>query len=127
MKDTLPPDPSDEHGTDGATETAFLLPTIKESGEPVETDFTPGEQHALHILEIVLGHRERAREERSLQLLEDEAQLIKSAARNLTGVSAAVMSSLAEEHYWHVPLNQIVPWGQGPVLTAIAARRSFKG
>ncbi|WP_226782376.1 glycoside hydrolase family 88 protein [Oceaniglobus trochenteri] len=41
---------------------------------------------------------------------------------NLRGVSAAVMSALVEEHYWHVPLDRIVPWGQGPVLTAIRAR-----
>ncbi|NOZ31500.1 MAG: hypothetical protein GXP01_00180 [Alphaproteobacteria bacterium] len=44
---------------------------------------------------------------------------------NLTGVSAAVMSALVEAHYWHVPLNRIVPWGQGPVLTAISARRAW--
>ncbi len=46
-------------------------------------------------------------------------------AGNLLGVSAAVFSALIEAHYWHVPLNQIVPWGQGPVLTALAARQSF--
>lgn len=46
-------------------------------------------------------------------------------AGNLTGVSAAVMSALVQQHYWHVPLNRIVPWGQGPVLTAIAARRAL--
>lgn len=45
---------------------------------------------------------------------------------NLMGVSAAVMSALVEEHYWHVPVNKIVPWGQGPVLTAIAARKAFQ-
>lgn len=44
---------------------------------------------------------------------------------NLLGVSAAVMSALVQEHYWHVPLNRIVPWGQGPVLTAAAARRAW--
>ncbi|PIV72925.1 MAG: hypothetical protein COW55_14890 [Rhodobacteraceae bacterium CG17_big_fil_post_rev_8_21_14_2_50_65_11] len=44
---------------------------------------------------------------------------------NLLGVSAAVMSALVEEHYWHVPLDRIVPWGQGPVLTAEAARRAW--
>ena len=44
---------------------------------------------------------------------------------NLKGVSAAVMSALVEEHYWHVPVNRIVPWGQGPVLTAILARERF--
>ena len=44
---------------------------------------------------------------------------------NLTGVSAAVMSALVEEHYWYVPVNFIVPWGQGPVLTALAARADF--
>lgn len=46
---------------------------------------------------------------------------------NLTGVSAAVMSALVEEHYWHVPVNRIVPWGQGPVLTAAAARKAWIG
>ncbi|MEP3276702.1 MAG: glycoside hydrolase family 88 protein [Stappiaceae bacterium] len=44
---------------------------------------------------------------------------------NLLGVSAAVMSALVEEHYWHVPVNRIVPWGQGPVLTAASARSAF--
>ncbi|WP_104399621.1 glycoside hydrolase family 88 protein [Vibrio penaeicida] len=44
---------------------------------------------------------------------------------NLMGVSAAVMSALIDEHYWHVPLNKIVPWGQGPVLTAFSARKSY--
>jgi unsaturated rhamnogalacturonyl hydrolase len=34
------------------------------------------------------------------------------------------MSALVDEHYWNVPLNRIVPWGQGPVLTAIAARNA---
>ncbi|WP_026381798.1 glycoside hydrolase family 88 protein [Afifella pfennigii] len=44
---------------------------------------------------------------------------------NLLGVSAAVYSALVEEHYWHVPLDRIVPWGQGPALTAAAARKAF--
>lgn len=42
---------------------------------------------------------------------------------NLMGVSAAVYSALVEQHYWHVPLDRIVPWGQGPVLTAALARQ----
>jgi unsaturated rhamnogalacturonyl hydrolase len=46
-------------------------------------------------------------------------------AGNLTGVSAAVYSALVEEHYWHVPINRIVPWGQGPALTAAAARKAW--
>ncbi|MNL31232.1 Glycosyl Hydrolase Family 88 [compost metagenome] len=46
---------------------------------------------------------------------------------NLLGVSAAVMSALVQEHYWNVPLNRIVPWGQGPALTAAAARRTWIG
>lgn len=45
---------------------------------------------------------------------------------NLRGVSAAVYSALVEEHYWHVPLDQIVPWGQGPVLTAFDAARQYR-
>jgi len=45
---------------------------------------------------------------------------------NLMGVSAAVHSALVEKHYWYVPTNYIVPWGQGPVLTAIAARKAFE-
>ncbi len=43
---------------------------------------------------------------------------------NLMGVTAAVYSALVEEHYWYVPTNQIVPWGQGPALTAMAARKN---
>jgi unsaturated rhamnogalacturonyl hydrolase len=46
---------------------------------------------------------------------------------NLTGVSAAVYSALVQQHYWHVPLDRIVPWGQGPVLTAVAARAEVAG
>ncbi|PRY25361.1 unsaturated rhamnogalacturonyl hydrolase [Aliiruegeria haliotis] len=46
-------------------------------------------------------------------------------AGNLRGVSAAVMSALVDEHYWHVPLDRIVPWGQGPVLTAASARAAW--
>jgi len=41
---------------------------------------------------------------------------------NLQGVSAAVYAALVQEHYWHVPRGYIVPWGQGPVLTAALAR-----
>ena len=42
---------------------------------------------------------------------------------NLQGVSAAVYAALTQEHYWHVPRGYIVPWGQGPVLTAALARQ----
>jgi len=41
------------------------------------------------------------------------------------GVTAAVYSSTCDEHYWYVPSDKIVPWGQGPVLTAAAARAEF--
>jgi unsaturated rhamnogalacturonyl hydrolase len=44
---------------------------------------------------------------------------------NLQGVSAAVYAALVQEHYWHVPRGLIVPWGQGPVLTAALARRQL--
>ncbi len=44
---------------------------------------------------------------------------------NLMGVTAAVYSALVEEHYWYIPTNQIVPWGQGPALTAMAARKAW--
>lgn len=40
----------------------------------------------------------------------------------MAGVSAAVYSAVLEEHYWVVPVDFDVPWGQGPVLTAIAER-----
>lgn len=40
----------------------------------------------------------------------------------LAGVSAAVYSSTALEHYAHVPRGFDVPWGQGPLL--VAARGS---
>lgn len=46
---------------------------------------------------------------------------------NLQGVSAAVYAALVQEHYWHVPRGLIVPWGQGPVLTAALARRQYLG
>lgn len=41
---------------------------------------------------------------------------------NLQRVSAAVYAALVQEHYWHVPRGYIVPWGQGPVLTALNER-----
>lgn len=44
---------------------------------------------------------------------------------NLMGVSAAVMAALVDEHYWHVPRDRVVPWGQGPALAAEAARRDW--
>jgi unsaturated rhamnogalacturonyl hydrolase len=44
---------------------------------------------------------------------------------NLQGVSAAVYAALVQEHYWHVPRGNIVPWGQGPVLTAALARQEL--
>lgn len=44
---------------------------------------------------------------------------------NLQGVSAAVYAALAQQHYWHVPRGYIVPWGQGPVLTAALARQQL--
>ena len=43
----------------------------------------------------------------------------------LMGVSAAVMAALVDEHYWHVPRDRIVPWGQGPALAAEATRRDW--
>jgi unsaturated rhamnogalacturonyl hydrolase len=39
----------------------------------------------------------------------------------LTGVSAAVWCSTAPDHYAHVPVGFVVPWGQGPLL--VAAKR----
>ena len=44
---------------------------------------------------------------------------------NLQGVSAAVYAALVQQHYWNVPRGLIVPWGQGPVLTAAQARRQL--
>lgn len=41
---------------------------------------------------------------------------------NLQGVSAAVYAALVQGHYWNVPRGYIVPWGQGPVLTAALER-----
>jgi unsaturated rhamnogalacturonyl hydrolase len=38
----------------------------------------------------------------------------------LSGVSAAVYSSTADEHYYAVPRGFDVPWGQGPLLVAAA-------
>lgn len=44
---------------------------------------------------------------------------------NLLGVSAAVYAALVQQHYWHVPRGFIVPWGQGPVLTAAKMRHQL--
>lgn len=46
---------------------------------------------------------------------------------NLKGVSAAVYAALIEEHYWYVPVDFIVPWGQGPVLTAVRSKAVLDG
>jgi len=43
------------------------------------------------------------------------------AAGVLRDVSAAVWSSTVPEHYHHVPTGFVVPWGQGPLLTAALA------
>jgi unsaturated rhamnogalacturonyl hydrolase len=40
---------------------------------------------------------------------------------DVTGVSAAVWASTAQGHYRAVPTGFIVPWGQGPLLTAAEA------
>lgn len=40
----------------------------------------------------------------------------------LTGVSSAVYSSTAVDHYVNVPTGLIVPWGQGPLLVAALER-----
>jgi rhamnogalacturonyl hydrolase YesR len=42
----------------------------------------------------------------------------------LSGVSAAVYSSTADEHYHAVPRGSDVPWGQGPALMAAAEMAS---
>lgn len=44
----------------------------------------------------------------------------------LRGVSAAVYAALVEDHYWHVPLDRVVPWGQGPTLTAMAEAAAYQ-
>lgn len=38
----------------------------------------------------------------------------------LTGVSAEVWACTLDQHYWHVPRNFLVPWGQGPAALALA-------
>jgi unsaturated rhamnogalacturonyl hydrolase len=43
----------------------------------------------------------------------------------LTGVSAAVNACTDDSHYAHVPTGFRVPWGQGPVLLAAAARAGW--
>ena len=45
----------------------------------------------------------------------------------LTGVSAAVYSSTADEHYHAVPRGFDVPWGQGPALLAAAEMATVRG
>ena len=39
----------------------------------------------------------------------------------LTGVSAEVFASTSLDHYRHVPRGFVVPWGQGPLVLALAA------
>jgi unsaturated rhamnogalacturonyl hydrolase len=64
---------------------------------------------------------------------EDRAFLALAAMRRdmddnavLRGVSAAVYAALVEDHYWHVPLDRVVPWGQGPALTAMAEAAAYQ-
>lgn len=38
----------------------------------------------------------------------------------LTGVSAEVWACTLDEHYWYVPRDFVVPWGQGPAALALA-------
>lgn len=40
----------------------------------------------------------------------------------LAPVSAAVMACTEAEHYCHVPTGFVVPWGEGPLVLALAAR-----
>jgi unsaturated rhamnogalacturonyl hydrolase len=53
-----------------------------------------------------------------------ETALESSAAPSghLTGVSAVVWSSTQPGHYDHVPVGHTVPWGQGPLVLALAER-----
>lgn len=41
----------------------------------------------------------------------------------LAGVSYETFPSTRREHYRRMPRNAVVPWGQGPLLTAIRSRR----
>ena len=45
----------------------------------------------------------------------------------LTGVSAEVWACTLDEHYWHVPRDFVVPWGQGPAALALADVLLFEG
>lgn len=45
----------------------------------------------------------------------------------LTGVSAEVFACTLDEHYWHVPRDFVVPWGQGPAVLALAESISWAG
>lgn len=44
----------------------------------------------------------------------------------LTQVSAAVMACTEQSHYAHVPRGYLVPWGQGPIVLAAAARAVWR-
>jgi unsaturated rhamnogalacturonyl hydrolase len=72
---------------------------------------------ALGVLEpgIFIGPAERAYAAMLANLDDDGV---------LRGVSAAVNAALVQQHYWHVPRGLVVPWGQGPVLTAALARHA---
>ncbi len=45
----------------------------------------------------------------------------------LTGVSAAVWACTFPLHYAHVPRGFLVPWGQGPLVLALAGAREVAG
>jgi unsaturated rhamnogalacturonyl hydrolase len=45
----------------------------------------------------------------------------------LGGVSAAVWACTQLEHYYHVPRGFLVPWGQGPLVLALAAANQTGG
>jgi unsaturated rhamnogalacturonyl hydrolase len=45
----------------------------------------------------------------------------------LRGVSAAVWACTLLEHYYHVPRGFLVPWGQGPLVLALAAANQTGG
>jgi unsaturated rhamnogalacturonyl hydrolase len=70
-----------------------------------------------------LGHEYRPVIERALAALLGHVE----ADGKLAGVSYETFPSTRREHYRRMPRNAVVPWGQGPLITALASYRKLRG
>lgn len=75
----------------------------------------------------VVGAERAADTERAAHAAYAAMWLAVDASGTLTVVSAAVNACTENSHYGHVPTGFRVPWGQGPVVLAAAARAGWLG